>query len=215
MNNINIVLLVISIISGYLLGSISFANIIVKKLKGEDIREMGSGNAGTTNVFRSAGFFPALLTFILDFAKGAVAILLPFLLAKLFKEDAGLYMVISGLFVVLGHSFPIFFGFKGGKGMATYLGVILAINPLAFLINICFMLVIILITRIVSLASLIATALIPILIFFLKEKSILPDQNMYFFIGIIAISLLVVIMHKDNIKRLKEGSENKISLVNK
>lgn len=211
MSNINWLVLVISMLFGYLIGSISFANIIVKKLKGIDIKTVGSGNAGTTNVLRAAGFFPALLTFLLDFAKGSVAVLFPMLIAKLFKEDAlGLYMIVGGIFSIIGHTLPVFFKFKGGKGMATYLGVILAMNPIAFFINISFMLVIILITRMVSVASLTSAVLTPILIIFLKDKTILPDQNIYFVLGAALVSLIVIFKHRENIKRLKEGRENKI-----
>lgn len=210
---VNIWLLIISIIFGYLIGSVSFANIIVKKIKGEDINEIGSGNAGTTNVFRTAGFFPAIITFILDMLKGSVAVLLPLLLAKLFKESyPGVYMMVGGVLAILGHMFPVFFGFKGGKGMATFLGIILAINPLVFLINISFMLVVILITRMVSIASISSAVLIPILTIFLNKHSILKEQNIYFVLTTILIGLFILFKHRENIARIKEGKENKINL---
>lgn len=210
---VNIWLLIISIIFGYLIGSVSFANIIVKKIKGEDINEIGSGNAGTTNVFRTAGFFPAIITFVLDMLKGSVAVLLPLLLAKLFKESyPAIYMMVGGVLAILGHMFPVFFGFKGGKGMATFLGIILAINPLVFLINISFMLVVILITRMVSIASISSAVLIPILTIFLNKHSILKEQNIYFVLTTILIGLFILFKHRENIARIKEGKENKINL---
>lgn len=210
---VNIWLLIISIILGYLIGSVSFANIIVKKIKGENINEIGSGNAGTTNVFRTAGFFPAIITFVLDMLKGSVAVLLPLLLAKLFKESyPAIYMMAGGVLAILGHIFPVFFKFKGGKGMATFLGIILAINPLVFLINISFMLVVILITRMVSIASISSAVLIPILTIFLNKHSILKEQNIYFVLTTILIGLCIVFKHRENIARIKEGKENKINL---
>lgn len=210
---VNIWLLIISIILGYLIGSVSFANIIVKKIKGENINEIGSGNAGTTNVFRTAGFFPAIITFVLDMLKGSVAVLLPLLLAKLFKESyPAIYMMAGGVLAILGHIFPVFFKFKGGKGMATFLGIILAINPLVFLINISFMLVVILITRMVSIASISSAVLIPILTIFLNKHSILKDQNIYFVFTTILIGLFILFKHRENIARIKEGKENKINL---
>lgn len=210
---VNIWLLIISIIFGYLIGSVSFANIIVKKIKGEDINEIGSGNAGTTNVFRTAGFFPAIITFVLDMLKGSVAVLLPLLLAKLFKESyPAIYMMVGGVLAILGHMFPVFFGFKGGKGMATFLGIILAINPLVFLINISFMFVVILITRMVSIASISSAVLIPILTIFLNKHSILKEQNIYFVFTTILIGLFILFKHRENIARIKEGKENKINL---
>ena len=210
---VNIWLLIISIILGYLIGSVSFANIIVKKIKGENINEIGSGNAGTTNVFRTAGFFPAIITFVLDMLKGSVAVLLPLLLAKLFKESyPAIYMMAGGVLAILGHIFPVFFKFKGGKGMATFLGIILAINPLVFLINISFMLVVILITRMVSIASISSAVLIPILTIFLNKHSILKEQNIYFVFTTILIGLFILFKHRENIARIKEGKENKINL---
>lgn len=209
---INIYLLIISIIFGYLIGSISFANIIAKKIKGIDIKEIGSGNAGTTNVLRSLGFFPGLLTFILDFLKGSLGVLVPLLFAKLFKENsAAMYMSLGGIFAIIGHIFPIFFGFKGGKGVATFLGMILAINPFVFFINATFMIIIIVVTKMVSIASIASGMLLPILILFLKNKSILPEENIYFFIASLIIAIAIIIMHRGNIKRIKEGTENKIS----
>lgn len=210
--NINLYILIPSIIIGYLLGSISFASIITKKIKGLDIKEIGSGNAGTTNVLRSVGFLPAFVTFLLDLFKGALGTIIPWIIVYFtVVANPGIYMIAGGIASIIGHNFPVFFRFKGGKGVATYLGVILAINPLVFLINICFMITIILITRMVSVASVTVSILTPILIIFLNKNSISPDEKWIFALAFFVISLIITFMHRENIKRIKDGTENKIS----
>ena len=120
---------IIVAIIAYLIGSISFSVIISKKMAGFDVREKGSGNAGTTNVLRSVGKKAAVITLICDVLKGVVAILLALLAGVIFKDlDKALLVQLAGVFVIIGHTFPIFFKFKGGKGIATSLGVLLMIN---------------------------------------------------------------------------------------
>ena len=121
---------IIVTVIAYLLGSISFSVIISKKMAGFDVREKGSGNAGTTNVLRSVGKKAAIITLACDILKGVVAILVAFIAGLIFKDklDRALLVQLAGIAVIIGHTFPIFFGFKGGKGIATALGVLLITN---------------------------------------------------------------------------------------
>ncbi len=138
-------------IIAYAIGSISFSVIFSKKMAGFDVREKGSGNAGSTNVLRTVGKKAAVLTLICDILKGIVAILVAVLLGNIVKEiDKALLVQISAIAVVIGHTFPAFFGFKGGKGVATSLGVLLLINWQIGLICLVFALVIMVLTRMVS-----------------------------------------------------------------
>ena len=123
------ILYIIMAIVAYLIGSISFSVIISKKMAGFDVREKGSGNAGSTNMLRSVGKKAAAITLICDILKGVVAILIAIILGNIFKNsNKELLLQIAGIAVVLGHTFPIFFGFKGGKGVATSLGILLMSN---------------------------------------------------------------------------------------
>ena len=155
--------IVVAIIA-YLIGSINFSVIFSKKMAGFDIREKGSGNAGTTNMLRSVGKKAAAITLICDILKGVVAILIAMFIAWAFKvENASLLVQIAGIAVVLGHTFPIFFGFKGGKGVATALGILLMSNWQIGLICLVFGVVLIALTRMVSLGSCAAAVLFPVL----------------------------------------------------
>ena len=158
---------IIVIIVSYLLGSISFSIIFSKKFAGFDIREKGSGNAGSTNVLRSVGKLPAILTLICDALKGAVSVLVAILVSKIWKDvDVGLLKYIAGLFAIIGHTYPVFFEFRGGKGVATALGVLLTLNWKIGLICLIFALAIMIITKIVSIGSILAAILYPILMVF-------------------------------------------------
>ena len=128
---------IIVAIVAYLLGSISFSVIISKKMAGFDVREKGSGNAGSTNVLRTVGKKAAIITLICDILKGVIAILVGFLTGKIFSGlDNALLIQLAGVFVILGHTFPVFFRFRGGKGVATALGVLLMTNWIN-LLSIC------------------------------------------------------------------------------
>ena len=149
----------------YLLGSISFSIIFTQKFAHVDVRTKGSGNAGSTNVLRVAGKKAAALTLLCDVLKGVVAILIAFIVGKIIKAEPNICAIlceIAGILVVIGHTFPIFFKFKGGKGVATSLGVLLTINWRLGLICLVFALVIMIITRIVSLGSISAAVLFPV-----------------------------------------------------
>lgn len=201
---------IIVTIIAYLLGSISFSVIISKKMAGFDVREKGSGNAGTTNVLRTVGKKASIITLICDVLKGVVAILVAYIAGLILKDsvDRALLIQLAGLAVIIGHTFPIFFGFKGGKGIATALGVLLITNWNIGLICLVFALVLMIITKMVSLGSLAAAVLFPILIIFMPHTSYLVDGN-YIIYGIL-IAALVIFNHRANVKRLLTGTENKI-----
>ena len=200
---------IIVTIIAYLLGSISFSVIISKKMAGFDVREKGSGNAGSTNVLRTVGKKAAILTLICDCLKGIVAILIAVLASKIVKgTDAGLLVQLAGVAVVIGHTFPIFFRFKGGKGVATSLGVLLIIDWQIGLICLVFALTLMALTRFVSLGSVSAAILFPILTIFIQENYIVPGN--YIIFGVV-LAAIVVFNHRANVKRLLTGTENKLS----
>ena len=202
---------IIVAIIAYLIGSINFSVIFSKKMAGFDVREKGSGNAGTTNMLRSVGKKAAAITLICDILKGVVAILIAMFVAWVFKvENASLLVQIAGIAVVLGHTFPIFFGFKGGKGVATALGILLMSNWQIGLICLVFGVVLIALTRMVSLGSCAAAVLFPVLTLFINEHYIVSQGSSYFVYSVI-LAVIVLFNHRSNIKRILSGKENKIS----
>ena len=204
---------IIVAIIAYLIGSISFSVIISKKMAGFDVREKGSGNAGTTNVLRSVGKKAAVITLICDVLKGVVAILLALLAGVIFKDlDKALLVQLAGVFVIIGHTFPIFFKFKGGKGIATSLGVLLMINWQIGLICLVFALLLMALTRMVSVGSIAAAVLFPVLVIFINQNYIVAESsNLSYLIFSVIIALLVFFNHRANLKRIATGTENKIS----
>ncbi len=202
---------IIVAIVAYLLGSISFSVIISKKLAGFDVREKGSGNAGATNVLRSVGKKGALLTLLGDALKGVVAILFAILVGAIAKNaDKSLLVQIAGILVVIGHTFPIFFEFKGGKGVATALGVLLMTNWKIGLICLVFALVLMILTKMVSMGSVGAAILFPVLTLFIQSNYTVSDGSSYFIYSII-LAVIVAFNHRSNIQRILNGTENKIS----
>ena len=198
---------------GYLLGSISFSVIFSKKLAGVDVREKGSKNAGSTNVLRVAGKQAAALTLICDILKGVIAILIAIIIGNIIKADnnaKGLLVEIAGLAVVLGHTFPCFFNFKGGKGVATSLGVMM-INWRIGLICLVFALIIMIVFKIVSIGSIMAAILFPVLCLFIPWNFIVPGSRISFVIFSIILALMVIFNHRSNITRLLSGEEKQLS----
>lgn len=223
-----IICLLLTMIVSYLLGSCNSSIIVVRLLKHEDIREHGSKNAGLTNTLRCYGKFPALLTLIGDIGKGIIAVLLSLLMFRLIIAndlftsmpdwypsvlDEKSIGYISGFFAILGHIFPIYYGFKGGKGILVSSSILIVIDPLTFVIIIPFFALVLFIKRYVSVASISAAAFYPILTFILHyfvEK--LPMENCIAHVILVACtSALLIYMHKPNIKRLMEGTENRFS----
>ena len=196
-------------IIAYLIGSINFSIILSKKIAGFDVREKGSGNAGTTNMLRSVGKKAAVITLICDILKGVVAILIAIILGNIVPtQNKALLVQVAGIFVILGHTFPIFFGFKGGKGVATSLGILLMSNWKIGLICLVFALVLMALTKIVSLGSVAAAILFPVLTIFINTNYIVPGNYLVYSI---ILAILVVFNHRENVKRLLNGTENKIS----
>ncbi len=196
-------------IIAYLIGSVNFSVIISKRVAGFDVREKGSGNAGTTNMLRSVGKGAAAITLICDILKGVVAIGIAMLLGSIIPNvDKALLVQIAGIFVIIGHTFPVFFKFKGGKGIATSLGILLMINWQIGLICLVFALVLMALTRMVSLGSVAAAILYPVLTLFITEHYLVPGSYLIFSI---IVAVIVLFNHRSNIKRILTGTENKIS----
>ncbi len=172
-----------------------------------DIRNHGSGNSGATNTMRVLGYKAAIPVLLVDMLKGFLAVKL-YLLVPTGSEQQIIHTeLLFGLFAVIGHIFPVFAGFRGGKGVATTSGVIFGINPLVFLICLGIFLLFVLITRMVSLGSILGAMSLPLLfILYLYPK------DPYFFIFALLIFLIVVYKHFANIKRIFAGTENKLTL---
>ena len=209
--------IVIAIIA-YLIGSVNFSIIISKKMAGFDVREKGSGNAGTTNMLRSVGKKAAAITLICDILKGVISIVIAIIVGNIAKNlDRELLLQIAGIAVVLGHTFPIFFGFKGGKGVATALGVLLMTNWKIGLICLVFAVVLMALTRMVSLGSCAAAVLFPVLTLFINQHyTVLTDgkSGRVYFVYSVILAIIVLYNHRSNIKRILNGTENKLSFKN-
>ena len=203
--------IIIAVIA-YAIGRINFSVLISKKIAGFDVREKGSGNAGSTNVLRAVGIKAAVITLICDILKGIVAILIAVLIGNIVgNTDRALLVQIAGILVVIGHTFPIFFQFKGGKGVATSLGVLLITNWKIGLICLIFALVIIIITKMVSMGSMGAAILFPVLTIFIGDSFIVPATGFKYLIFSIILAVFVIFNHRENIKRIMNGTENKLS----
>lgn len=193
----NIFLKILILILFYIYGSIPFGFIFVKKTKGIDIRKIGSGNIGATNVLRVAGFSIALLSGLFDLSKG----LLPILVGKFIFHFDPIFLFLSGFAGVLGHDFSIFLGFKGGKGIASTLGMIIGLNPIVAIIEVLIFITTLLIKRIVSISSIISLIALPFIFLLFK--------NFEFSFLSILLSILGIFRHKDNIERIFYGIESK------
>lgn len=191
--------------AGYALGSIPFGLLMGKLFGGGDVRQRGSGNIGATNVSRVAGPLAGILTLVLDTAKGAAAVLL----AARLTEQSATAMVLAGLAALCGHCYPIWLRFKGGKGVATGLGVFAALSPLAAACSLAVFVLMFLFWRYVSLASLAATAAMPLLIYFLWAPRHAPPLSVIF--GTLAAAALIFLKHDANLQRLSDGTEPKFS----
>ena len=209
-----IVYIIMAIIA-YCIGSVSFSVIFSKKFAGFDVREKGSGNAGSTNMLRSVGKKAAALTLVCDILKGVVAIVIAIILGNVVKDiNRELLLQIAGVAVVLGHTFPVFFQFKGGKGVATSLGILLMSNWQIGLICLVFGIVLIALTRMVSLGSCAAAVLFPVLTLFINDHyTVLTEgkQGNVYLVYSIILAIIVLYNHRSNIKRILNGTENKLS----
>lgn len=183
---------IVSIIIAYFLGNISAAIILSKLLKGEDVRTKGSGNAGATNMLRNYGKGMAAATLIIDVLKGVIAVMIGAKFGMAYP---------CALAVVVGHMYPAVFGFRGGKGIATGLGVLLAINPKLALCCLAVAVILFVTTKYISLGSICAAIAMPVFSFFME-----PGFTIYALI----LCILTCYKHRENIKRLKNGTESKV-----
>ena len=187
----------------YLLGSIPFAYLFAKRKTGRDIRNMGSGNVGATNVMRTAGKTLGVITLILDVSKGVVAVLA----GRYFLQN-NIYGAIAGFFAMLGHAFPVFLGFRGGKSVATGAGAFLVLSPFGILTSIVLFAILIFFVRIVSLSSIIAAGMFPLFAW------MYGTNHGIVFWGAICAGL-IILRHKPNIERLLDGTERRIGTTDK
>lgn len=199
---------ILSIFAGYLLGSINAALVIGKVFFKKDIRNYGSGNAGTTNVLRTFGKGAAAAVLVLDILKGILACLAGQLLTGKIENVGWAGMYLAGFAAVIGHNWPVFFSFKGGKGVLTSFAVILYISPVPALICLTVFIVIVSLTRYVSLGSIIAAILWPVV-------SIFFDLPALMLVIAVLMVILIIIRHKENITRLFQGTEKRLSFKNK
>ena len=203
---------ILTAIIAYAIGSINFSVLISRKMAGFDVREKGSGNAGTTNMLRAIGVKAAIITLICDIFKGIIAVLVAFWIGSMTQTaDKALLIQIAGILVVVGHTFPIFFEFRGGKGIATALGVLLVTNWKIGLICLIFAVILIAITMMVSVGSMSAAVLFPVLTLFIGDSFIVAQGGFKYFIFSIILAAFVIFNHRENIKRILNGTENKIS----
>jgi glycerol-3-phosphate acyltransferase PlsY len=199
----------------YLIGSIPFSFLIVKLVAGKDVREHGSQNVGATNVARTAGKLPGVFALLLDIAKGYAAVALarwfvaqpswPFEPGVQPWESREFWIAFAGLVAVIGHLYPVWLRFHGGKGVATAAGVFLALDPLVLLAAMIVFAIVVLVFRYVSLASIVTAASIPVFFRFLAN-----DAPFWRIIISIVIALLVIVKHHSNISRLAAGTERKL-----
>ena len=198
-------LLIIAALS-YLLGSIPFGYLLVRIFRGEDVRLSGSGNIGATNVSRKSPLLGGL-TLLLDAAKGTAAVMLSYVVADHREAIPTLEQAALGaLFAVLGHVFPVWLKFRGGKGVATGLGAFALLAPKAILVAVGFFIVVVLITRYVSLGSITAVAVFPLAAGLIRQFYLSPVALALMSVA----SLLILIKHRDNMRRLWAGTESRL-----
>ena len=204
-------LLIFLTIGGYLIGSIPTSYWVGKRFFGIDIREHGSKNAGATNTFRVLGKKMGWFVLITDILKGTSASLLPLLFTSYFqgfKDEQLILQLTTAFSAVIGHVFPVFADFRGGKGVATSLGIVIGINPIAAGICLLVFLVVFLSSRFVSLGAICAALMFPIISYYFVE-----EDARIMIVFTIVLSTLVILAHRKNISRLLKGEENKMNLL--
>ena len=203
----NILITALAFVLSYLLGSIPTSVWVGKYFHGIDIRKHGSGNAGATNTIRVLGWKTGIPVLLVDLAKGWVAAMLPVFFALAGEKTALLInlQIFTGLTAVIGHIFPVFAGFRGGKGVATIFGVLLATHPSLTLLCFGVFLVVLIITGIVSVSSMSAGIAFPILLF-----AVFDTPSLFFKIFSVIVAIALLITHRNNIKRLLKGEEKKL-----
>jgi acyl phosphate:glycerol-3-phosphate acyltransferase len=207
----DILLIAFFLLAAYLIGAIPAAVWVGKKFYGIDVRQHGSGNAGATNTFRVLGKKPGTFVMAVDIFKGWAATSLAHVLVMtgaIEPDKLVLFKIIMGVLAVVGHIFPVYVGFKGGKGVATLMGMVLAIHLEAALICLAIFIVVLLVSRYVSLGSMIAAIAFPLLLLLPRFH---PDEPLLIVFGFL-LSLMVVLTHKKNISRLLQGQESKANI---
>lgn len=210
-----IISIIIAIVFSYFLGSLNSSIVVVRLWKKVDIREYGSKNAGLTNTLRVFGKGPAFVTLLSDLAKGVIAVLVCRLIAHILGVDNNLLVgYVAGICAMIGHIFPIYYGFKGGKGVLMAATTLLALDPLTFAIVIPFFAIILYFTRYVSVSSICAAIAYPITTFITQylRGYHTPYINAAF---ALVICIIIIFLHRSNIKRLKNGTENRFSFKKK
>ena len=226
-----IILLIICAVFSYLIGSLNSSIIMSRVLKNDDIRESGSGNAGATNMVRTYGRAYGILAFVLDFLKVIIAYLIVWLIfskvdGAIFEKYEYFFKVTSGFFCFIGHIYPCFFGFRGGKGITVCAAMICVLDWRLFIMGATLFFIVAFITKYISFSSILFAIVYPICTFFLFDKKFsfinhyiiskntFDDEEMLFRLLALAIaivfSIIVLLKHKENIKRLLKGEENKI-----
>lgn len=197
----------------YLLGSIPTAVWVGKRFYNIDVREHGSKNAGATNTFRVLGKKPGTVVLLIDILKGVIAVSSPYFIGA-FTHENNAYLVeiqlISGITAIVGHIFPVFANFKGGKGVATSLGIVIGIHPYTALVCMALFLVVFILSAMVSLGAIIAAIAFPFVLHF-----VFGNTNSYLMVFSIVLSIAVIIAHHKNIGRIIKGEENKMNLFGK
>ena len=193
-------------LAGYLLGSIPFGYVIVRFAKGADVRSSGSGNIGATNVNRVAGAGAGLATLLLDVAKGYFSV---WLADRVTGGDVS-WMAVAGLAAVIGHLYPVWLGFHGGKGVATALGVFVPLCWMAVAAAAVVWVVVVSIWRYVSLASVVAAALLPVCTYLLYAPGTRHAPPLSVSLSTAIVSILIIVKHSENIRRLMAGTENRL-----
>lgn len=197
-------MIILSAVAGYLLGSVNTSLVLGKLFYKKDVRQYGSGNAGATNTLRTLGKTAAIMVVVGDFLKGILACLIGKWLAG--ETSDGVYggMYVAGIMAVIGHNWPLYFGFKGGKGVMTAFAAVLMFSPLAALICLLSFVLVVAITRYVSLGSIIGGAAFPLVAWILGEQ-------LFLILTGVLLALLIIFRHSSNISRLLDGNEKKLS----
>jgi glycerol-3-phosphate acyltransferase PlsY len=207
-----IIKIILFCLLAYLIGSFSSAVWIGKWFFGIDVREHGSKNAGATNTFRVLGYKAGITVFVLDVLKSFLSVNFIIFIPEIIANSEIFYgiKILFGICAVIGHIFPLYTGFKGGKGVASMLGLVIALHPFAAGLTFAVFIFVFLITRIVSISSISAALAFPIIIYFLEK-----NNSLTLTIFSIVAAVIIIFTHKSNIKRIIAGKENKISFRNK
>ena len=202
-------ILLLLLVAGYLLGSIPTSVIVSKRAAGIDIRQHGSGNAGGTNVLRVVGWRAALVVAVVDVGKGSAAALLPSLITRPLPVHAATAATACGIAAVVGHVYPVFASFRGGKGVGTTAGAMIVLQPLALAWCAPVFVAVLLLSRMVSLSSMTAAAALPLAVWMVRGSSWI-DEERFAFGALVALAIFIFFTHRSNIARILSRSESRV-----